>query len=170
MLTGKKAQTGMMEYIVLTFFIIVVLIAIMFFLFGFQVAQFSIEKQSSKTTRALQLASLATTHPLFVKEDGMLDDAKLTSLATLEDPCSRLEEIFGSDFFIEISAFDAAGTVPCSRDTYPSCNYWAFCMKEKRFISFDVPVNVYRNADHSGPSGPLSAVDIGLLRVGIYAE
>jgi len=88
-----KAQMGMMEYIMLTFFIMVIVVVLIFFLGGWQVTQIELQKSRARSDKALALLKEVSSSSLFVKSDGVFDDTKLT--AWLGRSCSELEEIFG---------------------------------------------------------------------------
>jgi hypothetical protein len=166
-----KAQMGMMEYIVLAFFIFAVITVLIFFLIGFQIGQFSVEKHGSRVDRALSLTKRVSSSQLFVKEDGVFDDGKLMSLKNIPDICRHLESFFGREWFFEVTVLDGSGTVSeCTQSNYPACNYWSFCSKGMNNISFDLPVNVYRNIGTVFSETIFPRTDIGLLKVGIYVD
>ncbi|MBL7160866.1 MAG: hypothetical protein ISS93_03395 [Candidatus Aenigmarchaeota archaeon] len=165
-----KAQMGIMEYIIMTFFMVVVIIVIIFFLIGFQVGQFTLQKHGSETDRALALSKQIVSSPLFVKEESVFDDGKLTSLTTLGNICPELEAMFGNDWFFEITVLDSQPIVPCTRNSYPNCNYWAFCVQDENSISFDFPVNIHRSIGFSDSTGIFSRTDIGIIKAGIYVN
>jgi len=159
-----------MEYIVLTFFIFVVIIVLIFFLFGFQITQLGSEKRKGFSDRALELTKQISASPLFVKEEGVFDDGKLTSLTTIGNTCEKLEKILGKDWFFEVRVLGTDVLTPCSQETFLDCNYWSFCTQDKNSIAFDLPVNVYRNIGTIVSTGVLPRTDIGLLKVGIYVQ
>ena len=166
-----KGQMGLMEYIILTFFIFIVIIVLIFFLLGFQITQFSLEKKGSSVDRAFSLAKQFSSSPLLTKEEGVFDDGKLTSLTTLGNVCPTLEKFFGKDWFFELTVLDGTGfTTPCNQNTYPNCNSWSFCTQNKNSISFDLPVNIYRNVGSVVSTGVLPRTDIGLVKVGVYVQ
>lgn len=158
---------GLMEYVLLTFFILIIIIVLIFFLVGFQITQIAAEKKESSADRALSILRHLSTSPLFVKEDGMLDDAKLTSLKQ-QDVCQELSRQFGENVFIEISVLDGEPQTPCSQSIYPQCNYWAFCRQEKSSVFFDLPINIYRNRGIVMSNGVLPQIGIGRAVAGIY--
>lgn len=169
----KKAQMGIMEYIFLTFLIMVVIVVLIFFFTGWQVSQLEMEKSRTRIDAALGAAKNTLSSPLMVREDSMFDDVKLTAL--LDTDCSDLEDIFGRNWFAEIctgDCFDCSGScIPCKPETYnPECNYWSYCKKEGRFDAFVFPVNIYRKLARVSDTGILARTDLGTLKVGIYYE
>lgn len=168
----KKAQMGLMEYIILTFFIVLIIIVMVFFLIGYQITQSSLQKGETSVDRALSLTKQVYYSPLFVKSGGVFDDSKLTSLKTMGNVCPKLEEMFGDDWFFELTVLNEDNEViPCEQSTYPFCNYWSFCQQQDRnFIVYDLPVNVHRSIGMILSDSILQRTDIGLLRVGVYVK
>ncbi|MBI4021127.1 MAG: hypothetical protein HY369_02705 [Candidatus Aenigmarchaeota archaeon] len=165
-----KGQLGLMEYIFTAFFLIIIVIALLFFLTGFQITQSVGEKNQGSIDRALLLLKQVSSSPLFVKEQGVLDDAKLTAWLA-SDTCDQLEELFGPDWFLEVTVLDGTGVVvPCSQATYPQCNHWSLCTQEANALAFDLPVNVYRNVNTILTKDVIPATDLGILKVGVYVE
>jgi len=109
---------------------------------------------------------------LFVKENGVFDDAKLTALNySVANVCNDLEDIFGNDWFFEVQVLDGTDIItPCTQTSYPNCNYWSFCAVSGNNIAFDLPVNVYRNTRTSLETDILGGTDLALLKVGVYVK
>ena len=150
-----------MEYILVTFFILLIIVALLFFLSWYQFSQISMEEHKLKSERVMFLARYASNSPYMVKENSMFDDSKLTALKSLgPDACRELESVFGYEWFIMIRAFEGEDDVPCTWSNYPDCNTWEFCTQDKRNISRVLPVNIYRKMSEEN--------GIGTLEVGIY--
>lgn len=165
-------QSEIMEYIVLTFFILIVVIVLMFFLIGYQVGQLSLKKHGNQAERALTLTKQISSSPLFVREDGVFDDGKLTALKMLSGSCEELEKFFGKDWFFEVTVFDEdyqSGSIKeCGQ--YPECNYWSFCKQDLNTLAFDIPVSVHRVSGIVLQDSIIPRTDIGLLKVGVYVQ
>jgi len=160
----------LMEYIIMTFFIFIVIIVLIFFLIGYQITQFSLEQRKGAIDRTLSILKQVSVSPLLVKEEGVFDDAKLTALAILgSNGCESLRRLLGEDWFFEVRVLDSSNTInQCDASNYPSCNYWSFCQENRNFTAFDLPVNVYRNTGIIVPTGILPRIDIAILKVGVY--
>jgi len=162
---------GMMEYIMLTFFIMVIVVVLIFFLGGWQVTQIELQKSRARSDKALALLKEVSSSSLFVKSDGVFDDTKLT--AWLGRSCSELEEIFGKDIFFEIDVIGCNES--CAPEEYnTSCCNWSYCIREGRTTAYDLPVNVYRKLGHLGElenrKGLFGTVDLASLKAGVYYE
>ncbi len=151
-----------MEYILLTFFILLVIVGLLFFLSWWQFSQLGMEEHKVRMDRVMSLAQQVSNSPYFVKENSMFDDAKLTALKSLgSDVCTGMESIFGYGWFIKVRLFDGTGEeVPCTWGNYPECNSWTFCAKGQKNTSRAIPVNVYRKMSEKN--------SVGILEVGIY--
>lgn len=167
---GRKGQAGLMEYILLTFFIMIVVVVLIFFLIGYQITQFTLEKQEASGDRALGLAKRITSSELFAKEEGVLDDGKLTGLSLAgNDLCPELEKLFGPDVFFSVRIVGEPEE-RCTQASYPDCTFWTFCEEEGNRVAVDLPVNVYRNAGLRLPSGILPQTELGLLTAGVKVQ
>ena len=152
-------------------FVVIVIVVLFFFLSGFQITQFDAQKKKGAIDRALFLTKAISSSPLFAKEDSVFDDGKLTALATMGNACQDLEKFFGKEWFLELSILDGTDVIsPCNSNTYPDCNYWSFCTKNQNSVSFDLPVNVYRNIGTILSTGILPRTDIAVLKVGVYVS
>ncbi|MBI4176230.1 MAG: hypothetical protein HY518_03430 [Candidatus Aenigmarchaeota archaeon] len=165
-----RAQSNMMEYVLMTFFIVIVLIAIIFFLTFFQVFQAGGEQQKALFNRQLFIAKYFLASPLFAEENSVLDDARLTALSE-GDGCEELKGILGIDWSAEITVLDDSRRITCTGFNYPDCNYWSYCLQNSigdniagrhsaRNQSIVLPVSVFR------PAG--ERTDIGVLKVSVY--
>jgi hypothetical protein len=162
---ARKGQMGIMEYIMLTFMIMVVIVMLIFFLSGWQVSQAQIESSKARTAQVLSLTKSVLNSPLFARDDSMLDDVKLTALL---GKCQELKEVFPGDWFIEVEGYGTVQTL-CQSGSYdPGCNYWQFCKREGRFDAYTLPVNIYRRAGETMTAGFISRTEIGKVTVGVY--
>lgn len=157
----RKGQISMMEYILVTFFILMVIVGLLFFLSWYQFSQINMEEHKAKTERILFLAQYVSNSPYLVKENSVFDDSKLTALKSLgSSVCKDLEDVFGYNWYLKFYAFDADADVSCTWGNYPECNSWEFCTKDQRNMSRILPVNIYRKmSDENG---------IGTMEVGMY--
>jgi hypothetical protein len=156
-----KAQIGIMEYVLLTFFILVIIVAVILFFTGWQLFQMDLEKSKEAGDKTLSLTKQFLNTPYMVKENSVFDDGKLTALVSLSDVCKDLEAVFGFDWFLEITIFDNNSRIECVWGNYPDCNFWSLCKKNRTHISYVVPVNVYRKTSER--------MDLGVLKVGVYS-
>ena len=157
----RKSQISIMEYVLLTFFIIVIILAFIFFLTWWQFSQMESEKMSKINNKAFALMKIFLDMPMLTKENSMFDDSKLTS-ATSALKCDDFKKILGSGWFAKIRLFEGDEEIKCTWSNYPNCNYWEFCVREGRGVSYAVPVNIYRRMTET--------VLIGNLTVGVYYE
>ncbi|MBI4182225.1 MAG: hypothetical protein HY520_04635 [Candidatus Aenigmarchaeota archaeon] len=151
------------------FLIMVVVVGLIVLLTGYQITRAAADRSDRTQDRALFLLKQVTTHPLFVSEEGVLDDAKLTALATLPDGCARLEDLFGPDWFLEVETLDGPGAA-CAQTNYPACGRWELCKQDARAVAYDLPVNVYRNAGTILARDVLARRDLAILTVGVYGR
>ena len=163
-----RAQANMMEYVMMTFFIFIVLAALMIFLSYWQTSQIQLTGAIEGIDRAVDLADAVIYSPYFIKGnemviDPVLDDAKLMALNKTVGICDKLKNIFGPNWFAEVRIFEYEGTgqkLECTEDSYPDCNTWMICNEDREGAFFSLPVNVYRNA--------WSRIDIGVVIIGVY--
>jgi len=168
-LKGIKGQSSIMEYLLLSLFILMVIIALIFFLTFWQTSTWSMEKQNLKTQRLDTLLNRFINSPLFVRENSVFDDSKLMAIRSLETrgACEDLEGLFGSDWFIEIEVLTprTGCTGPCESAVmhYPCCGSWEICGQGSRpNTTRALPVNVYRKAEGRN--------DLAVLTVGVYND
>jgi len=162
-----RGQANIMEYILMTFFIVVVIIGLMLFMSSWQSTQHQLEIAKENNARALELTNFISTSPYFIKGSQvlagpMLDDAKIMALSATDNICDKLENMFGSNWFAEISIieYQSDEKIDCTTDNYPNCNTWTLCDEDHDKLFYVLPVNIYRRA--------LDRTDIGTLKVGIY--
>ena len=174
----KKAQMGIMEYMLLTFFIMVVVVVLILVVSGWQITQVQLGQAQERTQRTLSLTRNVLSSQMLVKEESMFDDSKLSAFLVLErqeDMCDRLEEMFGTGWFLEVANLSC--TQQCTElnaiSEYSQCCNWTFCMPDSlEGLEVDImtiPVNIYRKAGYALDSSVLPRVDIGIARIGVYS-
>lgn len=171
MARGMKGQSSIMEYLLMSFFTLMVIIVLIFFLMWFQFNQYSMEQQKINLEKSDVLINRLVSSPLFVKENSVFDDARLMAIGSLGTGlCHDLERLFGSNWFLEIDILNPRPGCggECTASSYPCCGYWEICpppytdaelegMEMNRRV---LPVNVYRKAE--------DRTDLAVLRVGVY--
>ena len=158
-----KGQVQLMEYVLLTFFIILVIVMITLFLTGWQITTTGSEQRRVTYNKAEFLLRAVTNSPYInrgtYKEGSMLEDTRLSALT-----CSDLEILYGTDWFAEVESLEFKD--PCSDENFPRCGYWSYCKKAEgtygEVTIFEIPVNIYRKTT--------GEIDIGFLRVGLYGK
>ncbi len=152
-----RGQAQLMEYVLLSFFILLIIVVITLFLTGWQITTTGSEQRKVLYDRAEFLLRAFTNSPYInkntYKEGSMMEDSKLTSVT-----CRDLENLYGSGWFAEVESLEFNDE--CSVDNYPLCGKWSYCKTGKRNITFEIPVNIYRKTT--------GEIDIGFLRVGLY--
>jgi hypothetical protein len=157
----RKAQVSIMEYILLTFFILVVILGLLFFLSWWQFTQLGMQEHRLRMDRVIFLAKYVSSSPYFVKESAVFDDAKLTAIQSLgSGVCRDFEGILGDGWFIRVRVFEGDEEIPCTWTSYPSCNLWEFCTREQKNTSRTLPVNIYRKVTEEN--------GVGMMEVGVY--
>lgn len=166
----KKGSVEMMEYMFLTLFVIVIVIAFVIFLSWWQVSQMNVEKSRMELDKTLVLTKTLLSSPFIAREDSMLDDGKLTIMQEMgEDACQRIRSMYGAEWFAVIRLFDGSNDTLCSTSNYPDCNYWVFCKDARKdYRSYMVPVNIYRNIGAVLTTGVLGETYVGSMEVGMY--
>lgn len=174
---GKKAQMGIMEYMLLTFFIMVVVVVLVLFISGWQISQVQMGQAQERTQRTLSLTRNILSSQMFAKEESMFDDSKLSALMVVEreqDVCEEFEEMFGTGWFLDVSTLgcDLNCTPANAINRYGECCRWEFCTPDTlegyEVDIFSIPVNIYRKTGYTLGSSALSRVDIGIARIGVY--
>ncbi|MBN2101889.1 MAG: hypothetical protein JW716_03395 [Candidatus Aenigmarchaeota archaeon] len=160
----RIGQAHMMEYILLTVFIIILMVAFMIMMTVFQIGGVRSEgaehvyRQSITTTRFI-VNSPYFNNPRF-SDGSVFDDSKL-SVAD----CEELREVIGEGWFAFVVIPGALQETLCDEFNYPECNKWIICDKadvRKETCVHEVPVNIYRKMDDT--------IDIGILTVGLYGK
>jgi hypothetical protein len=156
MMKKTKGQAPMMEYIVFLFMTVLIVIALLFLIFGFQFmtagsgAAVETEKRSMFLMQSM-LSSDVTGVPHY-QSISVLDDSKLTALADIaEMDCGEFESLFGAGIWVNVTLYmekpDCEGlggsdwyecdqkvddieemqATLCDGDAYPDCGMWTFC-------------------------------------------
>jgi hypothetical protein len=154
-----KGQAHLMEYVLLGFFAVLIIVVVTFFLTGWQISTTSSEQRNMEYARSEFLLRSIANSPYLNKntfrEGSMLEDSKLTSIT-----CGELQSLYGTGWYAEVESLEFKDT-PCSVDTYPGCGKWSFCKEaSKTAITFEIPVNIYMRTT--------GEIDAGTLRVGLY--
>lgn len=151
----------MMEYIILALFMLVIVIAIVFFLFGWEFGSLRREGLDQAYAKSLLMINIFTHSEFFTEKDNMLDDSKL-----MVAKCGDIERIFGEKLCINITTVLFVGdeVKPCTLSDYPNCNHWVICEDlcgQENLLGYDVPVNIYRRVSGETELGILD------LRIGL---
>ncbi len=167
MKTKKLAgQMGIMEYMLMTVFIMVIIVMLVFFFSGWQISQTQMQGSRVKSENLLSNLKNVMYSPLFIRDDSMFDDAKLTAL---QGKCEKVKEVLGADVFIEVKTLEKVAEIPCDPHRYDiNCNYWSICRRDAPHSALVMPVNVYRNMGNVLASGILGRVDLATVKVGVY--
>jgi hypothetical protein len=154
-----KGQVHLMEYVLLGFFVVLIIVVITFFLTGWQISTTSSEQRSMEYSRAEFLLRSFANSPYLnknaYKEGSMLEDSKLTSIT-----CEELQTLYGTGWYAEVESLEFKE--PCTTESFlQGCGSWSYCKEQgKTAITFEIPVNIYRKTT--------GEVDVGFLRVGLY--
>ncbi|MEE9323141.1 MAG: hypothetical protein V3U72_01220 [Candidatus Aenigmarchaeota archaeon] len=152
-----RGQAQLMEYVLLGFFVILIIVLITLFLTGWQISTTGSEQRKLVYAKAEFLLRAFTNSPYInkntYKEGSMLEDSKLTSIT-----CEDLEKLYGTGWFAEVESLEFSDE--CSGENYPLCGKWSYCKKEGDATIFEIPVNIYRKTT--------GEIDIGFIRVGLY--
>ena len=158
-----KGQTSMMEYLLMSFFVLVVIVVLILFLSWWNLSNLEMEQVEAEFERVDTLVERVSDSPLFVKENSVFDDSKLLAIQSLGvDACTDLEEIFGPTWSLEIESLTprpgCAG--PCDVLSYPCCGSWLICPLNNILNKTRVlPVNVYRFAE--------DRTDLAIMKIGV---
>jgi hypothetical protein len=159
-----SGQSSIMEYLLISFFVLMVILFMIFFLTGWFFSQQGLEQQNIQNQRVLTMLERVTNSQLFVNENSVFDDLKLLSAQSMpqEELCSDLSRLFGDGWFLRIEVINRPGG-PCDFSSYVSgCGSWELRCGEpgegQRIMN--LPVNVFRKAE--------DRTDIGVLTVGVY--
>lgn len=158
-----KGQVHLMEYVLLSFFVVLIIVVITFFLTGWQISTTRSEQSNLEYSRAEFLLRSFANSPYInkntYKEGSMLEDSKLTSIT-----CEELQSLYGTGWYAEVESLEFKEfNEPCDAGIYPVCGSWSYCKEGgKTAITFEIPVNIYRKTT--------GKIDAGLLKVGLYNE
>ena len=161
-----KAQASIMEYILMTFFLMVVILSMVMFMGWWNITQISIDHNKLAGSNALLLLQDFSGSGYLSVRDSVLDDSKLTAIKLMQsqgsDFCRDFRPVFGNDWFLEVEVLDGNPRKECSFSSYPDCNHWTFCKKEQAAerTVYNMPVNVHRKV--SGRD------DLAILYAGVY--
>ncbi|HLD56874.1 MAG TPA: hypothetical protein VJA47_01115 [archaeon] len=155
-----KGQFGIMEYILLSVFLIAILVIGMLMLSGFE--NLKAKGQTTKEIASRQLLSLGIfSHSnLFTKAENQLDDSKLQA-SIEEDGCDALEKLIGQQACLEVEALlpSVREENECNPATYPECNKWTVCKEvcttKTGFRIYTMPVNIFRKIQNR--------IDLGVI-------
>jgi hypothetical protein len=166
----KKGSVEMMEYMFLTLFVIVIVIAFVIFLSWWNISQMNVEKSKAELDKTLVLTKSLASSPFLARGDSLLDDGKLTVLQGMgQEACDSIKGVYGADWFAVVRLLDGRNDMPCNSTSYPDCNYWSFCKTaSKNYRSYVVPVNIYRNIGTVLSTGVIGRTYIGSIEVGVY--
>ncbi|MBU0898799.1 MAG: hypothetical protein KKB03_03700 [Nanoarchaeota archaeon] len=164
----RKAQASMMEYIIMTFFMMIIITFMVMMFLGIQFMNIDSESSKQKMDRSLALMKSFSKTPLFSKdssitEDTVIYDKKLTAAMLNEaETCENLRKIFGLHWSIEVAVIDGETEQLCDWTDYDNCNKWILCEEEitEGVLIRDIPVNVYRDSTDT--------VEAGLMTVKTY--
>jgi hypothetical protein len=161
-----KVQASIMEYILMTFFLLVVIVAMVLFMGWWNVTQLNIDQNKLTDSRALLLIQDLSSSEYIAAENSVLDDSKLTALKMMQakgtDLCREFEPLFGREWFFEVRILDGNPSEECTFPKHPNCNTWTFCRsdQDRPVTIYNIPVNVHRKI--SGTN------EIALLYSGVY--
>ena len=161
----SKGQAHMMEYILMTLFIVIIITVLIFFLMSWQFTQLRATQSKTEGEKALYLMKFFVKNPLFTKDESIFDDAKLMAFKDMEDDggCDDLNVIFGRNWYTIVYEISTNQVLCNSMSDYGNCNAWSFCeVENRRSFSYVLPVNIYRNSDNTN--------QLGVLEVGVYHE
>jgi hypothetical protein len=172
---ASKGQTELFEYIIATFFIVLILIVVIFMLSSYQAGQLELEQQRVRDLRTVALLKRILSSPLLAKDDSVLDDTKLIAALGM---CREMEEYFGKKWYALVMIMDddwKRGTFNyCKEGEYSKeCNVWVLCRENidpEKKSGYTVPVNVVRRMYWVMRRGTSSKVEPAIVEVGIYAE
>jgi len=174
-----KGQTEMFEYVIATFFIVLIIIFVMFMLASYQNDQLKLEADKFKDQRTEQLLKRVLSSPLLAKEDSVLDDGKLIAALSL---CDDMKDFFGEKWYAVIAVLDSSGkTVRCKEDEYSTdCNTWVLCeenleakikleeSKKLEETAYTVPLNVARKLGWVMRRGTATRAEPAIIEVWVY--
>jgi hypothetical protein len=153
-----KGQVHLMEYVLMSLFVLLVIVLVTFFLMYWQISTTGSEQRRVLFDRAEFLLRAFTNSPYINRntypEGSMFEDSKLESIT-----CDNLEKLYGTGWFAEIESMNY--NQECDDENpYPYCGKWTYCKREGDAMIFELPVNIYKKTS--------GEVDIGHLRVGLY--
>ncbi|MEM5798260.1 MAG: hypothetical protein QXP39_02570 [Candidatus Aenigmatarchaeota archaeon] len=157
-------QAELMEYIFMTFLIMVVLVVVILFLAGWQASQMRLEKAKTESQHILNTLKLVSTSPIFVKEPSIYDTGKLLAL---QGQCAELEKIFGKGWSLVISVI-GKDPVNCTEQNWPSCSQWIICQRQGNYTGYVFPAGIYWPAGQVTTYGIHPIIELGTIEVRWY--
>lgn len=151
-----KGQAGMIEYLLMTVFTMVIILVMVFFLFGFEAGRTADSESMDSKNRVLLAVNTLTQSDIINKEDLMFDDSKLAGFLD-QAGCEELTKTMSQEACINIELIKIASEEPkdCAGNYGGECNRWTLCKdvcaKLKsggRQRGLSLPVNVYRKLDN----------------------
>ena len=165
---NKKAQASMMEYIIMTLFLVIIIVAIVVVFLGVQFMSINNEAAQQKSYRSMALLKTLSKTQIFTKDNILTEnpvfyDKKLTA-ALGDDFCIKLQKLFGISWSMDITIVDGMDVVECINGEYVNCNKWVFCNSLGNTITHaitrEVPINVYRE--------DIKRTEAALMKVSTY--
>ncbi len=160
----QLGQAHMMEYILLTVFIIILMIAFMIMMTVFQIGGVRSEGAENVYRQSIIITRFVVNTPYLnnprFSDGSVLDDSKITTVN-----CTELKKVIGTGWFAFVHIPGEPEEILCDETTYPDCNKWIICDKteiRRETCVHEVPVNIYRKMDDT--------IDIGILTVGLYGK
>lgn len=163
----RKGQTELFEYVIATFFIVIILVFVILMLSSYQTSQLELEQQKIKDLKTMASLKRFLSTSILSKDDSLLDDSKLTAALGM---CKDMEEFFGNKWYAEVRILEGQ-EIRCTPGEYTTnCNYWVFCEENKQGdeSSYTVPVNVMRKMFWVTNRGTNSRTYPAIVEVGIY--
>jgi len=151
---SRKAQASMMEYIIMTFFMMIIIAFIIFMFLGIQFTSITSESSKQKTDRSLSLLKTLSSSQIFAvssqaEKNPVFSAKKLTAAVLSEDFCEMAERLYGSSWTMELMIIGETGshaTADCTSSNYGSCGIWSLCQppgEAEEAIIREIPVNIY---------------------------
>ncbi|RLJ00477.1 MAG: hypothetical protein DRP03_00090 [Candidatus Aenigmatarchaeota archaeon] len=152
----RLAQTNIMNYIILTFFIIFALLIFVIFMWSMLAVQVERGASEAKLEDLVTTLKMLSISPYLVKEGyeegSMFVDSKLSSVS-----CEDIRKIFGD---IDVEIYIPGNSEVCEDENYDTCGIWQVCPFSEKSIGYEVPVNIYRINSKK--------VEIGIMKVGVH--
>ncbi len=152
-----KGQAEMMEYLLMTVFTIVILLAMMFFLFGFEIGRSTGSEAKDAANKLMVAVNVLAQSDILAKDGFILDDSKLVNFLD-QSGCEDITKIIGQEacVIVNIVKISSSQDQECLLGNYgKSCNKWTMCRDVCNRLNFtgepqrgiEVPLNVYRKLE-----------------------
>ncbi len=167
--TGLKAQFGIMEHLLMAVLILMIVVAALFFLIGFQSARSKGTELREDVNRIITASNIIAKSSILTKGDFVFDDSKLAGFsgAYQKEGCEQVKRLIGEACITIDKTLLTGEKNECDPVNFAErgteCNSWTICgevclqLESKSSRGISLPINIFRKLENR--------MDLGLMVV-----